>query len=265
MLAESGETEEDKQALGVLLAKYPLTSLNLKSYSHTETIPDSWLAIDWNSTSSLQLFAMSTAYFSTQDLRLISKFSSTLETVSLELSALNVDSGYKLTCSFDHLSHLNLELPANLASSLLLQFLNARLLSLHITAGESDGTGTDHVNSDLFITTLKSFPTLNCLVICERFTSPENCSSLIQFCEDKGIHLELIEWKDQYVGQQHESDGWEFETAHQSLYYAPAISKALKYGARKLSNLKKAEDLEGMKEMLENCKWLRASAAEMMD
>lgn len=105
--------------------------------------------------------------------------------------------------------------------------------------------------------------TLRIVTICNQFASRKSFQPLIALYSQSNVDLQFNDWPVEYSNSYF--NGGEFEEKNQLSYLEPAISTALKYGERKLSTLKKEEDLEGMKEMFENCRWLRASAAEMMD
>lgn len=88
----SKETADDDRAVGVLLAQYQLTKLTLGGFDIiSNTILDIWLALDWKSASSLQLLDIRTDYCDTQYLQFISKFSTTLQRLSLDFRYNRID------------------------------------------------------------------------------------------------------------------------------------------------------------------------------
>lgn len=255
------EETSDEQKLGLILSNLSLEHLDIGS-GEILVIPRSWIELEWASCVTLTSIHINAPNITPSCLQLISKFSSSLRTLRLHVTYLEIDPDFKFTNLLTALSTLDLFVDEDNVSTLISLFFESPLVLLSLSWSTWDPLETPPAMDASLSVLIPKIPSLKHLIISNRFIPQDLSILLTGVCTRLNIKLEHTKWRDQFLNDE---DDWPFENSDQLLYYKPAISKALKYGERKLSTLNKEKDVEGMKEMFENCEWLRASAAEMMD
>lgn len=142
-------------------------------------------------------------------------------------------------------------------------FKTSPLVCLEMKSNLTTFPETEETVNNMLVDSTSTYPSLRHLIFEDRFSRQELFTSLIDACAKKKISLEFPAWSNQLIKD--DAFKYDLKDPQEDLVHETGIQLALKYGERRLSMLKKEKDSGELKRMYQRCKWLRASAAEMMD
>lgn len=260
IIGGSPEDTEDERALGLYLLNSSLVHLDFNS--SLDNLPVTWLSLD-SSLSTLSSLSVKVVEFTSQYLDLISKFSATLTTLNIEIHGIELPLESTTRAAFSMVKILRLAGTRDELKVLLELFKTSPLVCLEMKSNLTTFPETEETVNNMLVDSTSTYPSLRHLIFEDRFSRQELFTSLIDACAKKKISLEFPAWSNQLIKD--DAFKYDLKDPQEDLVHETGIQLALKYGERRLSMLKKEKDSGELKRMYQRCKWLRASAAEMMD
>lgn len=210
------------------------------------------------SSSALRNFLLD--FITVQELDFLRNFSHSLESLKLAGNLSGVPGDYKVQNALSKSKRLFLV--ADLAHLAVLFTIvpESSLIFLILETNESTEEYGRHFINPLWVL-INRCTHLKSVEFIDRFIAFDRLPDIVKLCEKKGITLKFSVWKDQLENDPELA----ISPQEEIKFRLPILMRCIKTGKVKLNELREEGNIEALREMFDNCKWLRAVDAERRD